>query len=109
MLDARAKWTKRVSDWRTSGETAQAFAARRGFTARSLRRWSSRLKRDVASAPPAVVRLAQLVRSRTSESAPRHSSILIELLDMHVRITVEPGADREALALTVALLVGSTR
>lgn len=100
-MDARAKWKQRVAEWRASGETADVFAKRHGFAANSLRWWSSKIGREAAPAP--VVRVAHLVRS-TAE--PRHAvgAIVVEALDARVRITIEPRADREALAIVLALL-----
>jgi hypothetical protein len=102
MSDTAAIWRKRVSSWRASGETADAFAARNGFAANTLRWWSSRLGREAAPAP--VVRLAQFVRSPTSERVTR-SSIVIELLEARARITVDADADRGMLADVIDLLL----
>ena len=54
MTDAtRAKWTRRVDEWRASGEDATEFAKREGdFTGGTLRYWASRLKHE----PPGVTR-----------------------------------------------------
>src|SRR4030088_3198889 len=45
----RAQWARRVSEWRTSGLTAEKFADRRGLRLRSLYEWSSRLGREAGA------------------------------------------------------------
>jgi hypothetical protein len=105
MADARTKWKRRVAEWRASGETADEFASGRGFAANSLRWWSSKLGRDAAPAP--VVRVAHLVRSPADAARTTRGAIVIEAIDARVRITIEPGADREVLA-TVLALIGRT-
>jgi hypothetical protein len=95
-------WKKRVASWRASGETAEAFSAGRGWSARTLRWWSSRLGRE---APSPVVRLAQLVRPRSSGGRDGGAgAIVVEALDARVRITIEPGADRETVGTVLGLL-----
>ena len=96
-------WQKRVSSWRASGETAAVFSARQGFSAHTLRWWSSRLGRG-ASTP--VVRMAQLVRSPARDPRGERGAIVVEGLDQRVRITIETGADRDALAVVLGV-VGS--
>lgn len=41
--DAREVWSKRVEQWRRSGQTAKEFAARSGINANTLMHWSWRL------------------------------------------------------------------
>jgi hypothetical protein len=102
MSDTKETWKKRVSSWRASGETAKKYSAGRGWSAGTLLWWSSRLGRE---APPPAVRLAQLVRSPMPRDRGEASgAIVVELLDARVRITVEPGADREAVVAILELL-----
>jgi hypothetical protein len=44
----RADWEQRVAEWKRSGLTAEIFAAKRGLNTRTLRWWSSALRRPVA-------------------------------------------------------------
>jgi transposase len=102
MSDTKETWKKRVASWRASGETAKKYSAGRGWSAGTLLWWSSRLGRET---PAPAVRMAQLVRS----SAPRDrgeiaGAIVVELLDARVRVTVEPGADREVVGTILELL-----
>jgi hypothetical protein len=95
MSDTKEIWKKRVASWRASGKTAEKYSAGRGWSAGTLFWWSSRLGREAA---PPTVRIAQLVRS----PAPRSSgqpvgTIVIELLDARVRITVDTGVDRDTV------------
>ena len=104
MANTATKWRKRVADWRASGESAEAYSARRGFTERSLRYWASRFGREDALAGP-VVRLAQLVRTPLTQrdEVPR-GAIVIELLDARARITVATDTERAVLATVLELL-----
>jgi hypothetical protein len=102
MSDTKEIWKKRVANWRASGETAKKYSAGRGWSAGTLLWWSSRLGRE---APLPVVRVAQLVRS----AAPRDrgepaGAIVVELFDARVRVTIDRGADREAVVTILELL-----
>lgn len=95
MSDTKEIWKKRVASWRASGKTAEKYSAGRGWSAGTLLWWSSRLGREAA--PPAV-RIAQLVRSPAPRSSGQSvGTIVIELLDARVRITVETGVDRSTV------------
>lgn len=97
-------WRKRVEAWRASGETAAEFSARHGFTTARLWYWSSRFKREGA-APTPVVRLAQLVRAPSTDGGSgRRGAIIVDLLEVRARITVELGVDRETLSTVVQVL-----
>lgn len=95
--DTKATWRQRVASWRASGQTAEEFSGGREFSAATLRWWASRLRRE-----PAAVRVARVVRAPD----PRRSAgaVVVELRDVAARVTVEPGADRETLAMVVAVL-----
>jgi len=102
MSDTKELWKKRVASWRASGETAEKYSARQGWSVGTLRWWSSRLGRE-ASVP--VVRIAQLVRSPAPrEHAEPAGAIVVELLDAHMRVTIDPGADRDAAIAVLELL-----
>lgn len=98
MSDTRAIWRQRVSSWRASGQSAEKFSARHGVKASTLKWWASQFRR---AEPVPVVRVAQVLRS--SERTSRHGAIVVED-DTRMRVTVEPGADREALLLVFDLL-----
>lgn len=99
MSETAEIWKKRVASWRASGETAETFSAGRGWSPKTLRWWSSRLGREP---PPPVVRIAQLVR--TSDRSGGHGAIVVEDLETRVRITIEPGADRDALEVVMKVI-----
>jgi hypothetical protein len=93
MSKAKETWKKRVASWRASGETVEQYSIRRGWSVGTLRWWSSRLGRE---ATPPVVRVAQLVRSPVLTAQPTPAgTVIVELLDARVRVTIEPGADSE--------------
>ena len=104
MANTATKWRKRVAGWRASGETADAYSTRHGYTLSSLRYWASRLRREDALAGP-VVRLAQLVRTPPTQQddAPR-GAVVIELLDARARVTVASDTARTVLATVLELL-----
>lgn len=102
MADA-ATWKRRVSGWRASGGSADAYAMRHGFASSTLKWWAWKLGRKTEAKP--VVRLAQLVRVPSSEPAVRRGSILIELLDARARIAIDGDADRELFGDVVDILL----
>lgn len=110
MKDAtREKWTRRVEEWRASGEEAKEFAKRTGdFEPGTLRFWASKLKREPpgAAAPSGRdVRLARVVRRPISSgSLGRDAMIMIDALSASVRVVVPTGADRGTLAMVLAVL-----
>jgi len=101
MSETAEIWRKRVASWRASGETAAAFSAGRGWSAKTLRWWSSRLGRE---APPPVVRMAQLVRAPVARTGGRDGAIVVEAFDARVRVTIDAGADRDTVATVLELV-----
>ena len=100
MSDTRTVWKQRVASWRASGESAERFSVGRGFAASTLKWWASQLRNAEAERAP-VVRVAQVLRP--AERTSRHGAIVVED-DTRMRVTIEPGADREALELILDLL-----
>lgn len=103
---ANAKiWVERVSEWRASGESAEVFAAGRGFAAATLRWWSSRLSRGAgARKPTSEVRLARVVRAPApAASAP---GVIIEVHG--ARVLVPTGVDADTLRTVLAALGGAS-
>ena len=101
-------WLDRVTRWRGSNESAEVFSQREGYAASTLRCWASKLRHQLASAPP--VQLARVVRTPTRTTAPAtgpSSAIVIEVVGGCVRISVEAGADPQTLAMVLeAVRVG---
>jgi hypothetical protein len=54
---------------------------------------------------PPVVRVAQLVRASLPAERDRGGSIVVEALDARLRITIEPGAERDTVAAVLGVLV----
>jgi len=84
-------WAKRVSAWRSSGQTADAFASGRGFAGGTLRWWASRLARR----PPALVRVV---------AAPSLSAPSVELEVGGICVRVRPGFDGALLGQVLDVL-----
>lgn len=106
----RATWTKRVADWRASGETAGEFCDGKPFSVSTLRWWSSRLTRDRGSASAARgIRVALVERVAAAPPDSPAQALVIEL--GAARIAVRRGFDRETLAavLDVVALRGGAR
>jgi hypothetical protein len=101
MSDTKEIWKKRVASWRASGETAEKYSAGRGWSAGTLLWWSSKLGRE---APPPAVRLAQLVRSPVPRDRGDQRARSSWNCSTRVRVTVDPGADREAVVTILGLL-----
>jgi hypothetical protein len=109
MSDTVETWKKRVASWRASGQTAEEFSKGRPWSLSTLRWWSSRLGREASSGAAPVVRVAQLVRSRASPPRERGGSIVVELLDARLRITIERDADRDTVAAVLGVLAPEAR
>jgi hypothetical protein len=111
MSDTKITWQRRVASWRASGLTADEFAAAHGLTPSTLRWWASQLKRETAPPPTPVaplVRMARVIRAPSS-STPR-GAVVIDVLDLCTRVTVEAGVARETLAAVFgALGIGGAR
>ena len=85
-------WARRVAAWRASGQTADTFAAGRGFAGSTLPWWASHLGRQKAA----------LVRVVPTRDVERATSI-----EVHVgaaRVVVRRGFDRALLASVVEAL-----
>lgn len=107
MADAPTVWKQRIAKWRASGERVEVFCARHGLRVGTLKWWAWKLGRESAPAP--VVRVAHLVRSPSPETRqPRGGAIIIDALDARVRVTVEPGADRDTLGMVLSVLGGKS-
>jgi hypothetical protein len=102
MADAQA-WAKRVAAWRESGQSADAYAAGRGFAGATLRWWSSRLGRREVEGPPREVRLARVVRSPAPSAT---QGVIIEIAG--ARVLVPPGVDAATLTTVLAALGGAS-
>lgn len=107
-MDTTSKWQQRVARWRASGGTAEAFSAREGFAASTLRWWASKLAREKAAAKPSssAVGMVQLIRvPAVAEAArPGGKAVIVELLDVRARLRVEPGVDAGTLKTVLAVL-----
>ena len=69
-----AEWVRRVALWESSGETAEAFAAREGWNARTLTWWGAQFRRrggrDAAtSLTPSFVKVVER-RETAAAAAP---------------------------------------
>lgn len=107
MSDTVETWKKRVASWRASGETAEQFSEGRPWSPKTLKWWSSRLRRGHVPSPP-VVRVTQLVRSSGFPvERDRGGSIVVEALDARLRITIEAGAERDMVAAVLGVLVST--
>ncbi len=101
-MPSRLVWQRHVDDWRASGLSAPAFAARHHLDPRSLYSWSSRLRRSSVSAPLSFLPVL------TAASEPSLSSAPIEILLSHQRrILIRPGFDPTLLRLVVEALEGA--
>lgn len=97
---SREEWVGLVSEWKTSGSTARAFASARGLSVSSLFYWSSTLKREAPTARAG----SRLLPVRVTAAAPQHLTAL-ELVVGGTRVRFDGGASpRYVAALAQALL-----
>src|SRR4051812_3545731 len=100
MADA-ATWSKRVTDWRSSGMTAGEFCAERGLARSSLYWWSAIIRRKPEVQPVALARLVRVPADRESKAEPPLSEartvprVVIEVAG--VRVFVSEGVQRTTL------------
>lgn len=95
-MTTEAKWAARVKAWRESGESAETFAAGKGFAAGTLRWWASELARRERGAVP----IARVVRREATEAA-----VAIEIGG--ARIAVRSGFDPALLRDVIVALGGA--
>jgi transposase len=99
-----AKWADRVREWKSSGESADEYAARLGVKPGTLRWWSSRLRRrvkadgGVASEPS--VRIVRVVAKEKSAAG----TLMVRVGTAQVE--VRAGFDRSLLRELVEALGG---
>lgn len=99
---SRAWWEQTVSRWRASGLTAGEFAARAGVSERTLRWWSSALRRDTRAERGSKANGPEPIEIALS-SASRAPSY-VELAVEGAVLRFEVGANVEYLrALVIAL------
>jgi hypothetical protein len=102
-----SEWAARVRAWRASGESADEFAPRHGWNARTLTWWASRLRRSrsaSASPTPSPVGFVRLVARRDEEGRERRAGAIEVVLERGPTVRVEPGADLDLLRAVVDAL-----
>lgn len=99
------EWTKRVAEWRASGLKAKDFCAARGYSAKCLWHWSSKLGGSARTAgrKPAV-RLVRVARQRVTPPEAAASSMVMEFDG--VRLTLQGRVDAASVRAVVAALRG---
>ena len=90
-----AEREREVEGWRASGLSAAQYAARRGYSTESLRRWTRKAASSKEEAAPQFVRLE-------IAATPRSRALVVEV--GAARIVVEPEFDAEHLRAVVAAL-----
>ena len=112
MKALQGEWPEHVRAWRRSGETAQAYCAKRGLSVHVLRSWSSRMQGEkgsttTASKSGSELRMA-LVRPARPAAAPPSSSVGVgagvRLRVGEVCVELARGFDAETLAQVLDVL-----
>jgi len=99
-------WAAEVEAWRASGLSARQYCEERDYSATTLYRWSSNLKRaGGASAPNKTVRLARVVRKRSARPAPKTAPIVVQV--GQARVEVGADADRDVLSVVLEALAAT--
>jgi len=102
MTDTEKKWVERVVEWKSSGKTAEEFAAGRGFRGSTLRFWASRLRDHL---PGVVVDRVRMARVRVVPSSPAPAVGVVVRVGA-ATIAVCPGFDPALLRDVVDALGG---
>jgi hypothetical protein len=94
------EWSARVQEWRASGQSSEEFSQGKGYSAKGLRTWSSKLQRRAEpQASQQSVALARVVRRSSSEP-----SLGLQPVVIHVgkaRVEVPCGAERATLPVVL--------
>lgn len=105
MTPTEAKWSERVGEWKSSGQSADAFSQGREFKASTLRWWASRIARGVVGDGPE----ARSARVRMVRVVPREKpDAALTVRVGGAQIEVRAGFDGSLLRELVAAL-GSER
>lgn len=110
MTATETKWAGRIAEWHESGLTSEQFSEGRDFSANGLRHWAFKLGKTKRRRRQAEVPIARVVRVPAESAAktiagatvPVDSSLVVEIGG--ARVVVQPGFDRETLALLVEVL-----
>jgi hypothetical protein len=107
MRQSAATWAQRVEEWRSSGETSERFAERRGFSAGALRHWAYRLGRTKGRQKQARLRLVRVERRPASTDereleGDRDARLHVDVCG--VRVAIGKGFDASTLMAVVDVL-----
>jgi hypothetical protein len=91
------EWKREVSGWRTSGQSAAQYAARRGYSSASLWRWAKLAESG------AVIESPRFARLEVRTAPPAMAALTVEVGRALVR--VERGFDAEHLRAVVETLM----
>lgn len=104
---SRSWWKRTVSRWKSSGLTAAEFAAREDVSERTLRWWSSTLRRGTRAERGSGERTATIapieIEVPRAASRARHVEILVD----GAVLRAEVGTDVEYVAALVRQLRGA--
>jgi transposase len=95
------QWRRRISQWRASGLSVQAFCAQHGLTPASFYHWRRVLERRAAEEPAAFVPV-QVV----ADAVPAQTCALEVVLADGRAVRVGPGFDAATLRRLLAVLEG---
>jgi transposase len=100
--ETQDKWSKRVEEWRTSGEPAAAFARSRGYSGSSLLKWSSHFGQASMGFAKLVRRAPEVVRR--APEVVEDAGLVVEV--GRARVRVKAGFDKRLLSEVVSALGG---
>jgi hypothetical protein len=96
MTATESKWAERVREWKTSGQSARAFAEGRDFKASTLTYWASCLRRQGAGAARSQERHPEVRLARVERSSSRPDDAIVIAVG-GARVTVRAGFDATLL------------
>ncbi len=99
----KEEWKRRVHGWRTSGQSARAYAAEHGFSAATLSWWSSRIRHEVPE-----VGMATVLTSAESSSRDDHACCVEVVVGNGRIVRVHEGFAPELLAAVLGALEASS-
>jgi transposase-like protein len=99
----RKTWKKLVAEYRASGLSAEAFAARRGLNVGTLRWWCRQLRDEVSSVRPVPMRFVPVKPKASVPPSPG----LLELQVGAISLRFETGTDVDYVASLLKRIGGA--
>ena len=106
-MSDEAMWARRVLEWKSSGQTSEAYCEGKAYTAGGLRQWAYRQRQEGRrKADRPALRIARMLRvpARPVASGPAVGAAELVVEIGAARVTVRAGCDGVTLATVLEIL-----